>query len=150
MAQPDEEFIGLFKGTGTAATGGPSCCASWGSRAFTQLFQVSRHHPSQAGLQSWAVPGGQLGEDEVRAPNPCEVPSEPLSTTAGLQSVRARLHSQEPGAHTNASWSLSNNFIWARIPSPLKEKPVPSKNMALTRSRSTSWPGDLSRCESVS
>lgn len=83
-----------------------------------------------------------------RAPNPCDVPCEPLSTTAGWQSVRARLHSQESGGHTKASWSLGNNFIWASSPIPLKEKAVPNKNMALTRSQSTSWPGgpDVSQC----
>lgn len=74
--QPDQEFIGVIKRTGPAATGRPSCCASWGCRALPHLFQVNRHHPSQAGLQSWTVPREQHGEDEVRAPNPCDDSSE--------------------------------------------------------------------------
>ena len=63
-------------------------------------------------------------------------------------SAGARLQSQEPDSH-QPSWSLGNNSL-GQDSHPCKENTVPNKNAAPTRPQSTSWPGGLPRCESVS
>lgn len=66
-------------------------------------------------------------ENEVRAANPCGVSSEPLRTTAGLHCQSEPDYTPRSLAATNPPWSLGNNFLWARTPTPAKKKLFPMK-----------------------